>query len=119
MKGGLAAITLAGVGSTGLFLLNKKGFVSTAYAGDFLTPLPIPPLLENLDKTGLTAQFKMAAQLGQRTFFPGKVTETAGYNGNFLGPTIRVRNGQRFNLRVDNNLPEVTTSALAWSASSG
>ena len=112
MKGGLAAITLAGVGSTGLFLLNKKGFVSTAYAGEFLTPLPIPPLLENLDKTGLTAQFKMAAQLGQRTFFPGKVTETAGYNGNFLGPTIRVRNGQRFNLRVDNNLSEVTT--LHW-----
>ncbi len=112
MKGGLAAITLAGVGSTGLFLLNKNSLISTAYAADFLTPLPIPPLLENLDKTGQTARFKMAAQLGQRTFFPGKVTETAGYNGDFLGPTIRVRNGQRFNLRVDNNLPEVTT--LHW-----
>ena len=112
MKGGLAALALAGVGSTGVFLLNKKSFISTAYAENFLTTLPIPPLLENLDKTGQTAQFKMAAQLGQRTFFPGKITETAGYNGNFLGPTIRVRNGQRFKLRVDNNLAEVTT--LHW-----
>jgi hypothetical protein len=57
MKGGLAAITLAGGGSTGLFLLNKNGLISTAEAAEFLTPLPIPPLLENLDKTGLTAQF--------------------------------------------------------------
>ena len=112
MKGGLAALALAGVGSTGLFLLNKKGFISTAYAGDFTTPLPIPPLLENLDKTGLTAMFKMVAQEGERTFFPGKITRTYGYNGNFLGPTIRVRNGQRFNLQMQNNLPETTT--LHW-----
>ena len=112
MKGGLAALALAGVGSTGLFLLNKKSFVSTAYASEFSTPLPIPPLLENLDKTGQTALFKMAAQRGSREFFPGKITQTFGYNGDFLGPTIRVRNGQRFRLRVDNNLPEVTT--LHW-----
>lgn len=112
MKGGLAALALAGVGSTGLFLLNKKIFVSTAYASEFSTPLPIPPLLENLDKTGQTAQFKMAAQRGAREFFPGKMTQTFGYNGAFLGPTIRVRNGQWFRLQVDNNLPEVTT--LHW-----
>ncbi len=112
VKTGLAAAVLAGAGSTGLFLLNKKSLVSTAYAGEFTTPLPIPALLENLDKSGRTAQFKMAALEGKRTFLPGKITPTFGYNGDFLGPTIRVRNGQRFNLQVTNNLPEVTT--LHW-----
>lgn len=61
IKGGLAALAVVGVGSSGLFLLNNKSFLSTAYAGDFSTPLPIPPLLENMDKTGQSAQFRMAA----------------------------------------------------------
>jgi blue copper oxidase len=112
VKTGLATVALAGSGSAGLFLLNKKSLISTAYAGEFTTPLPIPALLENLDKTGRTAQFRMAAQVGRRTFFPGKNTQTFGYNGDFLGPTIQVRNGQRFNLQMTNDLPEVTT--LHW-----
>jgi FtsP/CotA-like multicopper oxidase with cupredoxin domain len=109
VKKGLTAVTLAGAGSTGLFLLNNKSFLSNAYAGDFTTSLPIPPLLENLDISGRTAQFRMAAQIGNRNFFSGKTTQTFGYNGDFLGPTIQVRNGQQFNLQMTNNLPEVTT----------
>lgn len=69
-------------------------------------------LLENLDGSGKSASFKMTVQKGKIEFFPGKSTVTLGYNGNFLGPTIRVRNGQRFRMNVSNTLPEVTT--LHW-----
>ncbi|MCK4502514.1 MAG: multicopper oxidase domain-containing protein [Desulfuromonadales bacterium] len=112
IQSGLAVLAVAGVGSTGLFLLNKESLLSTVFASNFTTPLPIPPLLENLDKSGKIAQFKLTAQRGKKIFFPGKTTQTFGYNGDFLGPTIRVRNGQRFKIQVNNTLPETTT--LHW-----
>ncbi len=112
LKGGLAALALAGAGSTGLSLLGRTGYIGTAQAGGFSAPLPVPPLLDNLDKSGQSARFAMTVQPGTVEFFPGKPTETLGYNGNFLGPTIRVRNGRRFTINVDNTLDQVTT--LHW-----
>ena len=112
LKSGLAALTLAGIGTTGLSLLDKAGFISTARAESFTTPLPIPPLLKNLDGSADSARFAMTVGRGSVEFFPGKATATLGYNGNFLGPTIRVRNGQRFKIAVKNNLSQVTT--LHW-----
>lgn len=119
-----------------IMVLNRRAFVknslkAVAAAGaahiwtgnhaavaDTLTPvptgglLPIPELLENLDKSGRRAVFEMNAQKGSVTFFPGYKTATMGYNGSFLGPTIRVRNGQPFKLNLKNSLPQVTT--LHW-----
>ncbi len=112
LKSGLAALTLAGIGSTGLSLLDKTGFISSARAEGFTTPLPIPPLLKDLDDSIDSARFAMAVGRGSVEFFPGKQTATLGYNGNFLGPTIRVRNGQRFKISVKNNLSQITT--LHW-----
>ncbi len=112
LKSGLAALVLAGVSPYAMSLLGKEGFAGTALAGGFRTPLPIPPLLENLDKSGKTANFILNAQQGRMNFFPGKQTASLGYNGNFLGPTIRVRNGQDFRMRVNNTLSQTTT--LHW-----
>ena len=112
LKSSLAALALAGAGTGGLSLLGKYDLVTPAQAGGFTSPLPIPPLLENPDASGETASFTMDVQQGDMSFFPGNKTATMGYNGNFLGPTIRVRNGQRFRINVNNRLPEVTT--LHW-----
>ena len=114
IKSGLAALVLAGAAPYGLSLLGRKPFLSSAHAanGGFVTPLPIPPLLENLDKSGETARFSMEAQRGVMDFISGKPTVTFGYNGNFLGPTIRVRNGQRFSINAKNSLGQTTT--LHW-----
>ncbi len=114
LKSGLAALVLAGAAPYSLSFLGKEGFLATAHAGNnsFVTPLPIPPLLENLDKSGKTASFAMNVQQGKMNFFPGKNTESLGYNGNFLGPTIRVRNGQQFSMRARNTLEQKTT--LHW-----
>jgi blue copper oxidase len=50
-------------------------------------------------------------QLMKRRMFK-KPTKTIGYNSDFFGPTIRVRNGQRFKISVNNTLPE--TTSLHW-----
>ena len=112
IKSGLAALALAGAAPYANSLFGSGEYISTARAEGFNTPLPIPPLLENLDKTGETASFAMDVQTGTMNFFPGKPTATLGYNGNFLGPTIRVRNGQRFRMTARNTLSQTTT--LHW-----
>ena len=112
LKRSLTALALAGAGTGGILLSDKFGFVSPAEAKGFSSSLPIPPLLENQDKSGKSAIFTMDVQKGNVEFFSGRSTSTLGYNGNFLGPTIRVRNGQRFKIKVNNTLPQVTT--LHW-----
>ncbi|MDH3330130.1 MAG: multicopper oxidase domain-containing protein [Desulfobulbaceae bacterium] len=90
-----------------LFLISGAGNAETIKP--FTTPLPVPPILENLDTESGSAHFRLAVQQGSRSFFPGMNTNTFGYNGNFLGPTIRVRNGQKIKIDVINTLKENTT----------
>jgi FtsP/CotA-like multicopper oxidase with cupredoxin domain len=100
---------LAGLGGYGFLKLNVPGS-GVARAGDtFTRPLPVPPLLENLSSDPDKARFALTVQRGSRSFFSGEATPTMGYNGDFLGPTIRVRNGQQFNIDVENTLNERTT----------
>lgn len=71
-------------------------------------PLFIPPLLaprlENGEKV-----FDLAIQAGETQFFPGKQTQTLGFNGNYLGPTLRARTGDSIYFNVSNQLGETTT----------
>ena len=54
-------------------------------------------------------QFHLTVAEGSREFLPGKQTPTAGVNGPFLGPTVRLRRGEDVDLTVQNNLDEITT----------
>jgi len=112
IAGGIATAGLAGAAwTTGIFsplLANGATLATNAFS----ERLPIPPLLEDLDNAADSARFALQVQQGSRLFFQGKKTSTYGYNGNFLGPTIRVRNGQRFRINVKNSLPQTTT--LHW-----
>lgn len=42
-------------------------------------------------------------------FFPGRESDTLGYNGSYLGPTIRVHRGDEVEIAVTNALSEDTT----------
>ena len=112
LKSGLAALVLASAGQIPLSLPGKGSPTGTARAEPFTTPLPIPPLLENQDPSPNRARFTLEVQRGQREFFPGRATATLGYNGDFLGPTIRVRTGQHCRIQVNNTLDQTTT--LHW-----
>jgi len=66
--------------------------------------LPIPPLLEK--KEGV---FNLKVMEGEHEFFKGTKELTLGYNGNILGPTIRVKEGEVAEIHVNNSLLENTT----------
>src|SRR5699024_3831526 len=73
------------------------------------TALPIPPLLKDHDPDPGKAEFHLTAQNATKEFVPGKKTETMGYNGNYLGPVIRVHKGQEVSVKVKNKLDDMTT----------
>lgn len=69
-------------------------------------PLRIPELLD-ARKQGQGVALK--ASTGTTTFFPGRESRTLGYNGSYLGPTIRVQRGDDVEIAVTNALGEDTT----------
>jgi len=72
-------------------------------------PLPIPPILEDENPDPGKAEFSLVAQNGSMEFLEGKKTDTFGYNGDYLGPVIRVHNGDDVSIKVKNELDEATT----------
>ncbi len=77
----------------------------------FINPLKIPPLLNGTER-GRRKQFDLAVQSGQTEFLENVSTPTIGVNGSFLGPTLRISNGDQVTLNVTNNLQSDTT--LHW-----
>lgn len=69
-------------------------------------PLRIPELLD-ARKTGQS--LSLTAQPGRTTFFPDRQSETLGYNGSYLGPTIRLHRGDDVQIAVANKLREGPT----------
>lgn len=76
--------------------------------GRRFSPLPIPPLLQP-DTTG---NINLNIQTGTMAWLPSAATQTWGYNGNLLGPAIRLQRGKPVTINVTNSLPEATT--LHW-----
>lgn len=71
-------------------------------------PLPIPPLDEGSLIDGRRI-FSLTTQPGQSEILPGVSTDTWGFNGNFLGPALRVRRGDDVRVDISNELDEMTT----------
>ncbi|MFS0672078.1 multicopper oxidase family protein [Ornithinibacillus sp. 179-J 7C1 HS] len=75
-------------------------------------PLPIPPILEDLNPDPNKAEFHLTAQQGTTEILDGIQSETLGYNGSFLGPVIKVHEGERVKVKMKNDLEDATT--LHW-----
>ena len=85
---------------------------NTANAGtSFDYPLAIPPLLSGKKRDGMRI-FNLRMQKGSVEFFKGVKTPTFGVNGNFLGPSLRMRAGETVRLNVHNTIGEPAT--LHW-----
>jgi FtsP/CotA-like multicopper oxidase with cupredoxin domain len=83
--------------------------VDTVGKVPFEQPLAIPPLAEShVDDDGRRV-FDLTAQQSTTELMPGTVTETWGYNGGYLGPTLRAERGEDVVVNVTNNLDETTT----------
>ena len=68
--------------------------------------LPIPPLIDARQQGGAVS---LRVQAGQTAFYPGRSSNTLGYNGGYLGPTLRVHRGDDVNMSVANGLTADTT----------
>ena len=106
----LKAASAAGIG-----LLTPMGFIGIVTADEsasrFKNPLKLPPLhtgrIYNDERViDLSLGYGSSVFLGERT------TPTVGINGAYLGPVIRVRQGENVALKVTNQLSEPST--LHW-----
>lgn len=101
---GVAAITVLPLAALSTWVYISSD-VTNRGTVRFDTPLKIPPLL---DQEG-DAPIELELREGRVELLPGKVADTWGINGDYLGPTIRTRPGADLTLNVHNLLPETTT----------
>ncbi len=92
---------------TKLFTLTILLCSTAIYASE--QTLPIPPILNNYATDDKGIYLSLNVQQGVTEFIPGAANKTYGYNGSLLGPTIRVRRGEKVRIKVTNNLREHTT----------
>jgi FtsP/CotA-like multicopper oxidase with cupredoxin domain len=69
-------------------------------------PLHIPRLL---DARTLGGQVALTVREGRAEFYPGVASATMGYDGEYLGPTLRFDSGDDVEVAVANRLPRPTT----------
>jgi len=91
---------------------TEAASVSTIGAIRFTHPLNVPPLATSTVAADGTRVYDLTADEGTSRFLPGAATPTAGYNGAYLGPTLRALDGEKVEVRVHNRLAATTT--LHW-----
>jgi len=72
------------------------------------TALPIPPLADSRVADGVRV-FELEARTGTLDLLPGSPTTSAGFNGPYLGPTLRAGRGEQVRVKVTNSLDETTS----------
>ncbi|UFS99202.1 multicopper oxidase family protein [Nocardia huaxiensis] len=96
----------------GFFWVYSTTDVSTVGAVGFDREMPVPPLAESRVEADGTRVFDLEMRSGQREFRDGQATSTWGFNGDYLGPTLRARRGETVRVRVRNTLDEA--SSVHW-----
>ncbi|WP_240930319.1 multicopper oxidase family protein [Isoptericola sp. BMS4] len=96
-----AAVTLAGCGMI-------PGSVTGVDEPEFTRELVIPPLAES-DVVDGVRTFRLTAQRGTSELVDGMTTETWGFDGSYLGPTLRAHRGEKVAVEVTNDVGETTT----------
>ncbi|MDX3695126.1 multicopper oxidase domain-containing protein [Streptomyces europaeiscabiei] len=101
---GLAAVAVAG--TTFSLLTDAKG--NKAGAATNTASLNIPDLLEGTTSDGTTT-FTLTARTGTHEVLSGVTSDTAGYNGSYLGPTMKWTTGSTVLLNITNDLDADTS----------
>lgn len=105
----LAAIgVLAAAGCAPEDLLGSASTSRVEAPESFDVPLPVPPIAPSTVVDGVRV-FELTAQEGEAELLPGVRTPTWGFNGDVLGPTLRMARGERVAVEVHNALEEATT----------
>lgn len=105
----LSSVAISATAITGLGLQTRPASAQGNFS--FETMLSVPALMTGDVKDGVRI-FDLAIADGETSFFSNMKTETRGINGGYLGPTLRVRQGETVRFNVTNHLREDTT--LHW-----
>ncbi|WP_433663740.1 multicopper oxidase family protein [Nocardia sp. CA-128927] len=106
--GSLVVLLALAIGG-GVTLVFVNAAVSTVGSTDFSNELAIPPLAPSQVRPDGTREFELDMRSGRTEFRPGQATATWGFNGSYLGPTLRARRGEKVAVTVHNQLPEAST----------
>ena len=107
--------TLVGLGATaataagGCAALYGRAKLDTVGEVDFDNPLAIPPLAASEIESSGARRFDLEIRQGECRFKAGASTPTWGFNGDYLGPTIRARRGEEVAFAIRNSLDEDTS----------
>ncbi|MBB5872537.1 FtsP/CotA-like multicopper oxidase with cupredoxin domain [Allocatelliglobosispora scoriae] len=83
--------------------------IDTVGQVDFTNRLAIPPLApSHLDGQGRRV-FELTAKAGKHDFGSGRTADTWGFDGDYLGPTLRAAKGEQVLVNMHNSLGEATT----------
>ncbi|MFV0134155.1 multicopper oxidase domain-containing protein [Streptomyces sp. HMX87] len=103
-------VTAAAVAVGALFTwLWTDAKVSTVGRAPFDNPLAIPPPAGSTVEKDGTRVFDLRMQAGETEFRDGVKTPTWGFNGSYLGPTLRAERGEKVRVRIGNGLDEPST----------
>lgn len=94
------------------FFLGASASVLAACGGPNGTSRPAKPLrlIPQVDLTrDVETRISLALQKSRHDFGTGVLSETFGINGSYLGPLLRVKQGQTLPVDVTNKIGEVTT----------
>lgn len=95
----------AGAIGAGAFTFYYAGWTAADAAAE-RQPLRIPPLIDARKEGNAVA---LRVQAGATEFFPGRASASLGYSGSYLGPSIRIYQGDNVEIAVTNKLKEDTT----------
>lgn len=102
-----AAVMAAAAAALGLSGCTRQ--IDTAGKVEFDTELAVPPLAEPEPDAAGRKVFRLTVQHGRKQFVPEGTTDTYGFNGDHLGPTIRVNRGEEVAMVIRNDIDEDTT----------
>ncbi|WP_245335678.1 multicopper oxidase domain-containing protein, partial [Staphylococcus sp. GDY8P196P] len=71
--------------------------------------ITFPKVLEPKKDNNGYKSYTLKAQKGKTEFYKGNFSNTLGYNGNLLGPTLKLKKGDKVKIKLVNNLDENTT----------
>jgi FtsP/CotA-like multicopper oxidase with cupredoxin domain len=103
------AVLCTGVGGLLAWAWTSTSADSTVGKVAFEQPLRVPPLAESTVEGGKRI-FTLDASGGVHDFGGGKRAETYGFNGDYLGPTLRATRGEQVVVNVHNGLNEATSA---------
>lgn len=109
---GLLGIVVLAASAVAVILMTRPA--KNAYPNEklaFENKLVIPPLMEGHIENGERV-FDLALEKGTTEFSAGRKTNTAGFNGSYLGPTLRASTNDKVRVNVTNDLGEA--SSVHW-----